>query len=198
MSANINDFKPLATDGQVKALANLLPSGLIWQAKYIKGSNLYKLLLAISQEFARIEFSQYALASGFIPSTTMGFIEEWEKFLGLPDKCLKTDVPLYQRRLNIIAKLGYLNLFTKQDYYDLAELFEVNILTFDNSVFGYINITVSGTFDANVSNIFDMHYSPVIDPIGAFVFGSFGEAFFTCLVKNYSPAFIQVNVTGDN
>jgi uncharacterized protein YmfQ (DUF2313 family) len=191
MSANIQDFTPLDTPEQIDALANLLPFGEIWRAKNIPDSNVYRLLKAFSKEFSRMSASQYALASEFIPSKFMGFIEEWERFLGIPDGCLTTDVPDEIRRLNIIAKLGYLNLFTEQDYRDLAELYGLEVVSFDNSVFGVIEITIS-TGGLPPDNTFDMDFDTNLDPEGAFIFGVLEEAFYSCLVQTYAPAFVQV------
>jgi hypothetical protein len=166
----------------------------LWQAKYIRASNLYKLLQALSEEFKRIDYSVYALASEFIPSFNMGFVEEWERFLGIPDDCLSIDTILEIRRANILAKLGFLNLFSEQDYHDLAALYGLTIVNFDNLTFGTINITIGGTGSSPPLNVFDMTFDPLLAPQGAFIFGSIGEDFFRCLVKTYSPAFVQVNL----
>lgn len=194
MSANIQDFEPNTPYNATQALANLMPKGLVFEAKNINDSELRKLLIALSKEFSRAEAAMYVLASQFIPTLTVRFLQQWEEFLGIPDSCLLSDLPDLQRQKDIVLKFGLLNLFTKEDYYAVAELLGVEIVTFDNSVFGVINIEINSGSNPP-DNTFDMDFDIALDPEGAFIFGDLGESIFRCVIEKYAPAFVQVNIS---
>jgi uncharacterized protein YmfQ (DUF2313 family) len=113
----------------------------------------------------------------------------WEQLLSIPDDCIKTNVSDNQRRVDIIIKLGYLNLQTEQDYYNLAEILNVEILSFvrDNR-FGY-TMTIKSISNDKFPLLFDASLDPVY---GSFTFGSESEQFFTCLVQKYKPAYAEL------
>lgn len=71
---------------QAQYLANYLPTGKFWNAKYIKESNLRKLLNAFGKEYVNIEDSLEWLRRETNILTTYDLIEFWEKAYGIPDK----------------------------------------------------------------------------------------------------------------
>tara|TARA_R110001606_G_scaffold87314_3_gene197133 strand:+ start:158 stop:742 length:585 start_codon:yes stop_codon:yes gene_type:complete len=189
MSANIQDFNIQDIEVLTQSFANLLPKGKAFEAKNILESNMRLLLNGLSQETKRATASIYSLASQFIPNLTDSYIEVWEKFLGIPDDCIPINVTDDQRRLHIIIKLAYLNLYSKNDYYKLAELLGVEIVSYDNSTFGSLTITILNKPDTNFPLLFD----PLIEvTYGAFIFGSSNQSIFECLVEKYKPAHVAV------
>ncbi|MBK2123938.1 hypothetical protein IB691_01640 [Fangia hongkongensis] len=116
-------------------------------------------------------------------------MEEWEKFVGIPEGCFDLEFTDLERRINILIKLGYLNLQVEQDYRDLADILNVEIVSFDNSVYGTITITIVDL----VPDTFDLLFDPVLNPTyGAFIFGSKTDTLYQCLIQTYKPAFINV------
>ncbi|WP_200403516.1 hypothetical protein, partial [Fangia hongkongensis] len=122
-------------------------------------------------------------------NNTTSFLEEWEKFVGIPEGCFDLEFTDLERRINILIKLGYLNLQVEQDYRDLADILNVEIVSFDNSVYGTITITIVDL----VPDTFDLLFDPVLNPTyGAFIFGSKTDTLYQCLIQTYKPAFINV------
>jgi uncharacterized protein YmfQ (DUF2313 family) len=190
MSANIQDFSPSTEYELVQTLVNLMPTGKMWDALNIEDSNFRKLLKGLSIEFGRAEALIYTLASQFLPTRGNRFVDSWETFLGIPDDCFNTSGSIETRALQIMIKLGSLNLFTKEDYYHLADLLGIVLSGFDNSTFGTIIITMQGL---TPDNIFNMDFDPLNDPTyGAFIFGSPSARLYQCLVEHYKPAYIDV------
>lgn len=191
MSANINDFRLKTLEENRQALSNCYPSSKAYEAKDIPESNFYKLMNSQAKEYQRANAKIANLASHFIPNNNNSEIDLWEQFLDIPDQCIKTNVSDEQRRLDIIAKLGYLNLQIKQDYYDLAELLNVEILSWvKNDVFDY-TITIKSIKNDEFPLLFDSNLDPTY---GAFIFGSEAEQFFICLCLNYKPAYVKLTI----
>jgi len=189
MSGNKQDFKIDDIEILTQGLSNLLPSGIAFNAKNIKESKLRLLLKSLSKEALRCTGDIYSLANEFIPNFDNSFIDIWERFVGIPDKCIPISRTDEERRINILIKLAYLNLEAEQDYYDLANLLNVELLNIDNSVFGRMGFEINdlGT------NSFPLLFDPALNPIvGAFLFGGQGVSIFKCLVRNYSPAHTYV------
>ena len=189
MSANIQDFNIQDIEILTQSLANLMPNGKAFEAKNISESKMRALLLGLSQETRRATASIYSLAANFIPNLSDSYIEIWEKFLGIPDDCIPINQTEEQRRLHIIIKLAYLNLYSIDDYYKLAKLLGVEIVSYNNSTFGSITITILNQPDSKFPLLFD----PSIElTYGAFVFGSSRQGIFQCLVQKYKPAHVEV------
>lgn len=64
-------------------LALLLPRGRIWEVE--KDSRFERLLLGLSEEFARIDQRAKDLIKESLPSQIQETLERWEKDLGLPE-----------------------------------------------------------------------------------------------------------------
>lgn len=200
MAANIGNFAPNNPYDSGQALVNLLPTGTAYEAVNIDDSNVRKLLRAISKEFSRLEAEVYAFASQFIPSKNMRFVEDWERFLGIPDNCIPILDSYAARAANVFLKFGFLNFFTEADYFTAAEILGIEIITFERPSFGTINIYITGGSIENKFTApppegaitFTAHGLP--NPIGAFQFGSPQAGIFACIAKTYSPAWCLVNV----
>jgi len=191
MTANINDFRLKTLEENRQSLADCMPNSKFFIAKNKEDTNMYKLVKAEAKEFQRANAKVANLASQFIPNQQDSIIDLWEQLLGIPDKCIKINVSDLQRRIDIIVKLGYLNLQIKQDYYNLAEILNVEILSWvKNATFDY-TITIKGT----TGDTFQLLFDPVLNPTyGAFLFGSESEEFFKCLVLNYKPLYVNLTI----
>jgi len=191
---NIQDFNPRSTYEQTQGLANLLPVGEVWKAKNIQDSVLRRFLASLSKEVNRAEGAAYGEARSFIPNEDTTDVVPWESFVGIPTGCFDTNYSEKERRINVIIKLGYLNLQTLQDYYDLADKLGVVINTVDvTSTPGTIIISV---VDLNPDNVFNLYFDSANDPVdGAFVFGSRTGQLYECLVRNYKSVFFDVLFT---
>lgn len=88
-----------------RVLLALLPRGRALRRD--EGSNLFKLLLALAHELARVDDSAWSLMDEFDPRTaTEAGIARWEKALRLPDPYAPETVNLEERRAAVLAKLA--------------------------------------------------------------------------------------------
>lgn len=88
----------------VRQLKALLPRGLLFFRE--ANSGLSKLLSGIADELARVDGRATDLIEEFDPRTATETLDDWERFLGLPDEDI-TSIPGTdeERRLAITAKL---------------------------------------------------------------------------------------------
>jgi uncharacterized protein YmfQ (DUF2313 family) len=71
-----------------RQLAQLLPQGAVWNLE--SSSWIRKVLLAISDELARISARGLDLIEESDPRTATETLDDWETFLGLPDSCIES------------------------------------------------------------------------------------------------------------
>lgn len=86
--------------GQLK---QLLPRGLAWEMP--AGGVLDGLLLALAEEFARIDGRAGVLLEEADPRTTLELLIDWERVAGLPDSCTGAPEETYERQVALHQKL---------------------------------------------------------------------------------------------
>jgi len=86
-------------------LKRLMPNGLAWLNKNIKGQSLNELLDAATIEFARVDDRGIQLIDELDPNKTVEMIEDWERLLGLPDECDNVEDPTLQERRSRITQV---------------------------------------------------------------------------------------------
>lgn len=116
---------PHTTSEQADSLADYLPNGPLFVAKKCLDTNLRNLLEGLAESLRKAEEDINLTTSEYnIPVTTL-FIEEWEKFVGIPDQCFVIADTIEQRRRNVLTKLTALGVQTAQNFIDLAAIFGV-------------------------------------------------------------------------
>ncbi|WP_392563194.1 DUF2313 domain-containing protein (plasmid) [Orbus sturtevantii] len=83
-------------DEYAMALKQLMPKGIIWGDR---NSIQYRLLMSIAKSFQRIDDEAINLITSAFPGSSITFLDEWEKSLGLPDSCSFGEKQTYQDRL---------------------------------------------------------------------------------------------------
>lgn len=85
-------------------LAALLPQGAVWPRD--TDSRLMKLLLALAQEFARVDRRAGDLARESDPRRALELLADWERNYGLPDPCVDTsDLTIGERRDALVSRM---------------------------------------------------------------------------------------------
>jgi len=163
------------------SIAQSFPSGRLFEAKDIEGSNLRKLLEGLGIEIGRIEktISQDVYENYFINEGFDGLLEEWEGELGIPDTCFtinnKTRV---ERIINVIAKLQMSSVITAQDYIDFASIFGIDITIENTSKFV---MTIRGDNIAGGFPPYDVPFTPTS-----------GSSFVQCIFNKIKPANVEI------
>lgn len=96
----------MITDHYLRQLQALLPSGAAWSRE--PDAVLTKLLLALADEFARVDARAEQLVEEADPRTTFELLEDWERIAGLPDPCVGAGQGTQQRRNAVTARLNTL------------------------------------------------------------------------------------------
>lgn len=138
MSRTASDYKAL--------LKKLLPKGKAWAVG--NGSTFDKLLDAKAQEYARIDADIIRFINNVFPQTTVDFLEDWERLVGIPKECLQRGDDPQTRREDIVAALSVQGNLSRQHYIDLAKR-----LGYD------ITITEPRPFRVSINAVGDALYS---------------------------------------
>lgn len=95
-----SEAKILEYRGQVE---RLLPPGILWRQR--DNSVMRSLLTAVATEFARVDERAADALLESDPRVTQELLEDWERFLGLPDPCAVLEDTRQLRRFAVVAKL---------------------------------------------------------------------------------------------
>lgn len=112
-------------DAYLAQLQALLPQGRAWPRH--AGARLTALLTAFAEALASADFKGVQLIRDINPASTTDLARDWERVLGLPDKCSAATSGLASRRAAIIEKLVARVDLNPQTFIDLARTFGVTI-----------------------------------------------------------------------
>lgn len=179
-------------------LADLMPQGRAFSAKYYEGSNLRRYLEAKSIEFKRFLDYLSTFLTEITPENTQIYIEEWESALGIPDDCIPLATTDDERRENIVLKLASLAIKTEEDYIHLASQFGFTIEFYVDGNYPPYDVPYTPLEEIldHVLPPYDVPYTPASESTinkSMVIVGNFSENqakadIFQCLVKKLSPA----------
>lgn len=117
LSANSNNL-----DEHADALGSFMPGGPLFEAKNIQDSNFRRLLRGFAGELFTAEGYITTFDEEYSPLTTVLFIEEWERALGIPDDCFSANGDINERRTHVLTKLASLGVQTVADFVALGSI----------------------------------------------------------------------------
>lgn len=91
-------------------------------------TNFYKLIYSMMNQFMAVDNTAEQLPADWFPATTTNFLTEWQKTLGLPDKCVSYQSSFEDQRNQVVSRLtfsgdsttDFLRLFCKNFGYDVS------------------------------------------------------------------------------
>ena len=118
------------------ALLASLPRGDIWTTDL--DSDLAKLMLAIGEEFARIDARAADVINESHPSSAFEMFEEWEEMYGLPHSCSGAEQTFQERRQALVQAYQMQGGQSRAFFIALAALFgfEITITEYKERRFG--------------------------------------------------------------
>ena len=131
-------FVERTNEQQASILAQYLRNDLLHQSKNKDGSVLRKVLLGLADEWINFRNKLNESVINYNPEKTTLLIEEWERFVGIPDDCIEIASSLEQRRMNILLKLSGINVSTEKQFKNIAKIlgYEIEVSNgVDNSTF---------------------------------------------------------------
>ncbi len=97
------DVGPHSPEGYARQLKQLLPRGSLWLLE--QGSELSKFLVAIADEFSRVDARGVNLIDESDPRTATETLDDWESALSLPDeRVTEISTDPAERRLAVTQK----------------------------------------------------------------------------------------------
>ncbi len=177
---------------EIEKLSQYLPGGRIFEAKSQPNSIMHKLLEIVSTEISRFLSVLRDIELEHFPGTTTAFIEEWEKALGIPDQCFKTDGSIAQRRNQILMKYAFMNVTTVEDFVRLGNLLGFNIRVVPGRQF-----LTSPTPDKEIAFTMKVilpstNTVSVFDHIFDFPFQDPNNTLVQCVINRVKPANVNV------
>lgn len=135
-------IKERTQEEQSDILTRYLPNDPLWHDKNVEGSVLKKILIGLAAEWLNLRNIVNELYDNYDPRNTTSLIEEWERFVGIPDSCFSNVGSLEQRRKNILLKLAGSNVSTAKQFENVAA-----ILGYDATVTNGVDVaTLPATF----------------------------------------------------
>jgi uncharacterized protein YmfQ (DUF2313 family) len=108
-------FDAVAYTAQLQAL---LPTGAAWPRD--PDAQLTKLVAGLAEEFARVDGRAARLLDEADPRTALELLPEWERLVGLPDKCIPVTGSVRERQLAVASKVAGLGGQSRAYYINLA------------------------------------------------------------------------------
>lgn len=121
-------FETRTIDDHADSLANYLPGGELFEAKFLPDKKLRKYLRALAAELDRYHSVLEESATEHEITKTQSLINEWESAMGIPGTCFDNKGTIEERRRNVLIKLIHLHGSTAQDFINLAQLLGYTIL----------------------------------------------------------------------
>ena len=121
MAVTTQIFKTPTLEQTVNQLAEHMPTGKAWEAKFVTDSNMRGLVFGAAKPFNIAQSFIQLLADEFNINKTTLLINEWEKSVGLPDNCLGLSSDIVQRRENVITRLNKIPIVTLQEMQDYID-----------------------------------------------------------------------------
>ena len=166
------------------ALAHYLPGGRVFSTKNMPGEVLHDLLKGLAYELARQEVTVQELQEQFFPDGAIEFLPDWERALGIPDRCFSGTGTTAERQRDVLVKLASLGVQTATDFENLAAVFGLTVEVFAGNDYdpglpldGRFHIVVEYT---NTDGSFTYTF-----PI---VFGGSNGVTLSCLFNQLCPA----------
>ncbi len=188
-----------------------MPSGKVWNAKNVIGSNMRALASGFTEEFARGDLTIHNFIQEMMPDTTDEYIGRHERAVGIPDSCFSVAGDLQTRRLNVKTKLALLGLQTRADFEGFASSnLGLNIKV--RSGIDHVGTVDSGyetelpllDITGDFANVKEARNTIVVTTLSSlasfdydfdFAFGSAEQVLMQCLFTNAKPAHCNILFT---
>ena len=171
-------------------LAAYMDNGPLFAAKNISGSVFRQFLEGLAVESRIAESLVKAYLDDFIPDTTVNFIDEWEKVLGIPDDCFTGEGTLSERRAAVLIKLAAMSVQTTDDFERVASIFGLTVNCIPGIDSGYVAPASELRFTIVIEYVAEAPYVfPYEFPL---FFGSPSIPILTCLYQKIKPANCQI------
>ena len=108
----------LTAENYAEVLVGTLPHGQ--RLRRDRDSNVWKLMLGLGGELARVDGRAADLLREADPSRTSELLTDWERLVGLPDECSPTTSTDEERREAVLERLATIGDQRPAAYVDLA------------------------------------------------------------------------------
>lgn len=200
-------FTPLEKDRQGFALASHMPQGKVWANVFNPDTNLGKLMSALGLEHYRIQVLIEKFFNEMDINQTTELITEWEKSVGLPDSCFRTDIDIATRRLQVREKFSkFGGAQTAPDFVRIAAVFGFNITVEPGSEGAVFPLLFPILFGGTTKEAKHTIFVTVLDDISSestyplpypLPFSTAGAEFLRCLFETLIPSNVKLIIKSE-
>jgi len=121
-------FNPASQDENHFLLASHLPRGDFFKEAFNKDDDFGKLFFALAMEFYRFQVLEKKLVDEMDITKTNELLVEWEKSVGIPGQCFKTNISDEKRRVQVYQKFSKFGGAQKnEDFVRVAAAFDIDV-----------------------------------------------------------------------
>ncbi|RLC69250.1 MAG: hypothetical protein DRH97_00125 [Chloroflexi bacterium] len=200
MSTCVNKFTVHSREEQADLLAQKLPNGDVWTAKYIEDTNFRNVLIAVGLELSRTEQAENELYCETQLETTDKLIDEFEQEFGIKGGCLDGFGTTIEERIEAIKlKISLNGTTTNEQFVAIAAILGLDITI----IAGWDKATFPFTFPYYFfENLKWARFTMVVDMDGIlvggfpytfpFTFAESATAVMKCLFSKLKPANVRI------
>lgn len=168
----------MALNRHQRAFLQLLPQGLAWNTA--PDTLLAHIAEALSRSAARVTERAQALLSERFPSTASLLLEDWERFLGLPDCDIGEGAGVAERQVYAANKMRLKPSLNRQFYISLAQAYGFTVTIHNPPESQWVSIiTIKDHVKYRNMHVLD----PITTPLRVYSAG-----ILECLLNRYKPA----------
>ncbi|HBJ85111.1 MAG TPA: hypothetical protein DDZ88_14820 [Verrucomicrobiales bacterium] len=187
-------------DAYARQMRQLLPRGPAWN--FAEDGPFARLLLALGEEFARIDARAGDLIDEADPRTTLELLDDWERVAGLPDSCTGVPEDIHERQAVLHQKItglggqnaaAFIEVAARLGYQvEIAEhrAAQVNMRCGDRAngeVWAFAWTVHVRPFEGYLTASEFLAYAKAGDPVGVRIRG-FGAVDVECVIRRAAPA----------
>jgi len=157
-------FNPRSLDTHLQTVVELLPGGRPFLAAQIPGTTFRKMLLGLVSIIKDHEDTLLQITEEHYITDTTLLIDQWERALGLPDRCLSVSgKTLFERRNQVLFKLAA-SIQTAEDFVYVCSFVGIDIRIRPCASYGIFALPFGVTcFDRPQTARFTAHVTVLVD-----------------------------------
>ncbi len=198
-------FDPISIDDHYFLLASHAPPGKFWRKVFDKNDIFGKIFLGLAVEFYRYQVLERNLFTEVDIDQTNELLVDWEKSVGLPDKCFETNVNQEERRSQVYQKFSkFQGVQKKEDFVRVAAFFGFNISVTSGKTVGLFPLKFPILFFSGKKEAVHTLFFILLDDLSSdstfplpfpIPFSVGGATFLQCIFEALAPANVAVIIT---
>ena len=195
-------FDPISIEDHHFLLASHTPPGKFWAKVFDKNDIFGKIFLGLAVEFYRFQVLERKLFTEADINQADELLIDWEKSVGLPDRCFETNVNQAERQKQVFQKFAkFGGVQKKEDFIRVAAFFGINISVTSGKVAGVFPLKFPIVFFSGIKEAKHTLFFILLDDLSSestfplpfpIPFSVGGATFLQCIFEALAPANVAV------